>query len=64
MKHFDLVVLGAGSAGEFISKTLAEAALAIRAQVPLSILCDVVHAFPTYSQAFEIPLRKLAGQAF
>ena len=77
MKHFDVVVLGAGSAdpirkilvgaaaiGPHADEWLAEATLAIRAQVPLSILCDEVHAFPTHSQAFEIPLRELAGLAF
>jgi pyruvate/2-oxoglutarate dehydrogenase complex dihydrolipoamide dehydrogenase (E3) component len=58
------VLVGAAAIGPHADEWMAEAALAMRAQVPLSILCDVVHAFPTYSQAFEAPLRELAGLAF
>lgn len=41
---------------------MGEAALAIRAEVSLQILDDLVHAFPTYSEAFEGPMRELAAK--
>jgi hypothetical protein len=40
---------------------MAEVTLAIRARVPVTILADVVHAFPTYGEAMETALRELAG---
>ena len=35
---------------------------AIRAEVPLRVLADVVHPFPTYAQGYEVPLRDLTAQ--
>lgn len=57
------VLVGAAAIGAHADEWLAEASVAIRAKIPLEILCDVVHAFPTYGQAFEEPLRELAGLA-
>lgn len=54
------VLIGAGLVGPAADEMVGEVALAIRAQVPLDVLSDVVHPFPTYSEALEPPLRELA----
>jgi dihydrolipoamide dehydrogenase len=55
------VLVGAAAIGPHADEWLAEVSLAIRAEVPLEVLCDVVHAFPTYGQALEQPLRELSA---
>jgi pyruvate/2-oxoglutarate dehydrogenase complex dihydrolipoamide dehydrogenase (E3) component len=57
------VLVGAAALGPGADNWISEATVAIRASVPLDVLADVVHAFPTYSEAFEVPLRQLASQA-
>ena len=57
------VLLGASAIGTNVEELIGEAALAIRARVPLEVLADVVHPFPTYSEAYEPPFRTLLAAA-
>ncbi|MWA05288.1 NAD(P)/FAD-dependent oxidoreductase [Actinomadura sp. LD22] len=56
------LLIGAAAAGLYAEEWMSEIALAIRAETPLSVLTDVVHAFPTYGESVEVPLRELAGR--
>jgi pyruvate/2-oxoglutarate dehydrogenase complex dihydrolipoamide dehydrogenase (E3) component len=56
------LLLGAAAVGPNAPDWMGEVTVAIRAGVPLPVLADTVHAFPTYSEALEPVLRELAGK--
>ena len=56
------VLIGAAAVGPSADEWISEASAAIRASTPLPTLADVVHPFPTFAQAYEVPLRELAAQ--
>jgi pyruvate/2-oxoglutarate dehydrogenase complex dihydrolipoamide dehydrogenase (E3) component len=53
---------GAYAIGPEAGEWLQQATLAIRAQVPLDVLLDVIQPFPTFSEAFLNGLRDLAKE--
>jgi pyruvate/2-oxoglutarate dehydrogenase complex dihydrolipoamide dehydrogenase (E3) component len=55
------VLAGAVAVGPDAATWMGEITLAIRAKIPVTILADVVHAFPTYGEAIQTALRELAG---
>jgi dihydrolipoamide dehydrogenase len=56
------VLVGAAAIGTGADEWMAEITLAIRAEVPLTVLADVVHAFPTVGEVLEPMLKELAGR--
>ena len=54
------VLVGAGAVGDMADAWIHEAVLAIRARVPLPVLHDTIHAFPTYSEAYDVALGELS----
>jgi pyruvate/2-oxoglutarate dehydrogenase complex dihydrolipoamide dehydrogenase (E3) component len=55
------VLVGAAAVGPDAVSWMSEVTLAVRAKIPVAVLADVVHAFPTYGEALESALRELAG---
>ena len=56
------VLIGTSGLGPGADEWISEASVAIRAEVPLPVLADVVHPFPTFALGYEVPLRQLAAQ--
>jgi pyruvate/2-oxoglutarate dehydrogenase complex dihydrolipoamide dehydrogenase (E3) component len=52
------VLVGAFMAGPAVSETIHECVLAIRARVPLAILADTIHAFPTVARVLGTALMR------
>ncbi len=57
------VLVGAASIGPAADEIISELTLAIRARIPLDVLADVVHPFPTHAEGLEVALRRLAGRS-
>jgi dihydrolipoamide dehydrogenase len=55
------VLVGAAAIGPHADEWIGEATLAIHAKVPLSVLEQVVHLFPTYSEAYDRLFRDLSA---
>jgi pyruvate/2-oxoglutarate dehydrogenase complex dihydrolipoamide dehydrogenase (E3) component len=55
------MLVGAAAVGPDAPDWMAEITLAIRAEIPVRTLAEVVHAFPTHGEVLEVPLRALAG---
>jgi dihydrolipoamide dehydrogenase len=56
------LLLGAAAVGPSAPDWMGEVTVAIRAELPLAILADTVHAFPTWSEALEPVIKDLASQ--
>jgi len=53
------VLVGAAGVGPEADSWMGEMVLAVHAELPVRLLAEVVHAFPTWGEAFEPPLREL-----
>jgi pyruvate/2-oxoglutarate dehydrogenase complex dihydrolipoamide dehydrogenase (E3) component len=53
------VLVGAWAVAPLASEWIHQAALAIRARIPIAVLLDQVAQFPTYSEAYLVALEKL-----
>jgi pyruvate/2-oxoglutarate dehydrogenase complex dihydrolipoamide dehydrogenase (E3) component len=56
------IVLGAWSIGPLASEWIHQAALAVKAQIPIPVLADSIMQFPTFSELFGTVIRDLHTQ--
>lgn len=56
------VLVGAAAIGAHADEWIGQATLAIHADVPLSVLAELVHPFPTYGEAYGPAVEKLIDQ--
>jgi dihydrolipoamide dehydrogenase len=56
------VLVGAAVVGPAADQWAAELTLAVRAEVGLDVLADLVHAFPTFGEALQQPYAELADR--
>lgn len=55
-------LVGASAIGPHADDWMTEVVLAIHAKIPLTVLAEVVHGFPTFSEVLAKPLRELAAK--
>jgi len=58
------VLVGATAIGPYADAWIGEAILAIQAEISLDAFAGVVHAFPTFNEGYDLPIRELAGVEF
>jgi pyruvate/2-oxoglutarate dehydrogenase complex dihydrolipoamide dehydrogenase (E3) component len=56
------VVVGAVCVGPHAEEMIGEMVLAVRAEVPIRVLADVIHPFPSLAEVWEPPVRDLAAR--
>jgi pyruvate/2-oxoglutarate dehydrogenase complex dihydrolipoamide dehydrogenase (E3) component len=55
------ILVGASAIGPNADDWMSEMVLAIHAKIPLSVLVEAVHGFPTFGEVLSKPLRELAA---
>jgi dihydrolipoamide dehydrogenase len=56
------LIVGASGIGPAVEEFISECSMAIRAAIPLEVLADVVHPFPTHSERYDTLFAELLRQ--